>query len=347
MKIKIIQTKKKYTNHRKRIKNKFIKQQTNFRKKFIIKLLLIIILLWFYFKNIFSMKYNENSHKIELSKSNKNIDLKEHYKLLLPKKKHHIIPKINPEDKLNFFKLENSYDYKKMKETGKEKYIYYSCMISIAKHENLYVREFVEYYLKLGVEKFYFGDDNPDDIENLSDVLDDYIQKGIIDIEYIYERNLSHQQFFEYGFKSVKLRCKWFFFYDIDEFLEFTNKTMTLKTYLEMPVFDKCDVIRIHWMIYNDNNLVYYDNRPVNERFTHALPNDNANIYHKSIVRGKDYGPIVFSESCHQPDKIVYNQCDALGNFERPGTGIMTSPKFKLCYLNILNTKQQKNLRSN
>ena len=38
-----------------------------------------------------------------------------------------------------------------MKETGKEKYIYYSCMISIAKHENLYVREFVEYYLKLGV----------------------------------------------------------------------------------------------------------------------------------------------------------------------------------------------------
>ena len=36
---------------------------------------------------------------------------------------------------------------------------------------------------------------------------------------------------------------------------------MTLKTYLEMPIFDKCDVIRIHWIIYDDNDLVYYDNR--------------------------------------------------------------------------------------
>ena len=39
-----------------------------------------------------------------------------------------------------------------MKELGKDTYIYNSCMVTKAKHENLYIREFVEYYLNLGVE---------------------------------------------------------------------------------------------------------------------------------------------------------------------------------------------------
>ena len=107
----------------------------------------------------------------------------------MPKKKNHTLPKIKIEDKYNLFKLENSYDHKKMKEEGKDKYIHYSCLFAPSKHENLYIREFIEYYLKLGVEKFYFADDNPEDVENLSDVIDDYIKKGIVDIDYIHERN--------------------------------------------------------------------------------------------------------------------------------------------------------------
>ena len=335
---KRIKTQKKFKRSHIHPTKKSQKLNTQTQKKLLLIIFLIILLFPLYFKNIFLSKYNKKNDKIELSQLKKNINislenLESHFKLLLPKKKNHNIPKINPEDKYNLFKLENSYDYKKMKDTGKENYIYYACSIATAKHENLYVREFVEYYLKLGVEKFYFGDDNPEDIENLSDVLNDYIQKGIVDIEYIYTRNLSHHEFFDYTFKNVKLRCKWFFFYDLDEFLEFTNKTMTLKSYLEMPEFDKCNVIRIHWMIYDDNNLVYYDDRPVNERFTHGLPHHKVNIYHKSIVRGKDYGPIVFSNSPHQPDSLVKNQCDALGNIEANRPGIMTSPKFKLCYI--------------
>jgi len=217
----------------------------------------------------------------------------------LPKKKNHTLPKIKIEDKYNLFKLENSYDHKKMKEEGKDKYMYYSCLFAPSKHENLYIREFIEYYLKLGVEKFYFADDNPENVENLSDVIDDYIKKGIVDIDYIHERNFSALGLTEYAFQSIKFRCKWILIFDADEFLEFTNKSMTLKTYLEMPIFNKCDVIRIHWIIYDDNNLVYYDNRPVNERFTHGQPHSKHNIFHKSIIRGKDFGPVAFGKNLH------------------------------------------------
>ena len=121
-----------------------------------------------------------------------------------------------------------------MNEEGKDKYMYYSCLFAPSKHENLYIREFIEYYLKLGVEKFYFADDNPENVENLSDVIDDYIKKGIVDIDYIHERNFSALGLTEYAFQSIKFRCKWILIFDADEFLEFTNKSMTLRTYLEI-----------------------------------------------------------------------------------------------------------------
>ena len=252
----------------------------------------------------------------------------EHYKILLPKYKYHPLKDISPEERFNLFKLEDSIDYQKMKQTGKDKYIYNVCTITKIKKENLYVRDFVEYYIKLGIDKFYFGDDNPENIENLSDVLDDYIKKGIIDIEYVYKRNFTHEEFFEYSFRSLKFRCKWFMFIDVDEYLEL--KDITLNDYLNMPVFDKCDVIKIHWLPFDDNGLLYYDKRPFMERLNHPVYNNVYGKFHKSIVRGKNYDGVLFDKSMHQPNlNTVSEQCDALGNFERLKVGYLGVPKYQ------------------
>jgi hypothetical protein len=50
--------------------------------------------------------------------------------------------------------------------------------------------------------------------------------------------------------------------------LEFKNKNMTIKDYLSLDGFDKCDLVKIHWLMYYDNDLVYYENKPLQERFT-------------------------------------------------------------------------------
>ena len=290
-------------------------------------------------KLLWKKNYTNPTHQIILIDGKKeeinpsNLPPNEHYKIIMPKlKQHPPYKEIKPEE---FFKLEDSYDYKKMKETGKDKYIYNICLILAAKFENLYIRDFIEYYLKMGVEKFYFGDDNPEEYENLGDILDDYIKKGIVDIEYIYHLNLTHHYFDQNAFNSTKFRCKWFIFFDVDEYIGFSDKNMNIKTYLDMPVFDKCDTIRVHWMIHDDNNLLYYDKRPVMERFPNQLPNHPANIYHKPIVRGKDYGKLIFPNGAHEPESsIVSEQCDADGNFEKVPSGIMCSPKFKYAWIN-------------
>ena len=325
--MKKINKRNKFSKRFKRIKKRFYKKSIfSFKKLFLI---IIFFILYLYFQLDKVKNYSKILDESKLSKY-------EHYKILLPKKKRHIFKKINPNDEIKLFKLEESIDYKKMKDKGKNNYIYHTCVINNSKNENLYIREFIEHYIKLGVEKFYLGDDNTDDVENISDVLADYIKKGIVDIEYMLQRNMSQFDFYEYTFRSVYNRCKWFIMYDTDEFLEFHNKSMNVKTYLDMPIFDKCDSIKIHWMIYDDNNLLLYDKRPLKIRFSHARPNNYLNIYHKSIVRGKNYNGILFNDqsAVHQPNSATLpNQCDAIGNFERLGKGIMGSPKFKYGYI--------------
>ena len=61
-------------------------------------------------------------------------------------------------------------------------YKYFVCFCSIGKKENLYVRELVEYYVKSGVDKFYFGDNNDINTEKLSDVLQDFINNKTVEI---------------------------------------------------------------------------------------------------------------------------------------------------------------------
>ena len=337
------------------IKSKKRKNQFKFRKteiqkpkylKINHKIILLIILLilyitFFFFKNQigydennWNNNINNNIKRIEINGKEEIIDVanlpqSEHYKILYPRVIHHNFKKVTKED---LFKLEDSYDYKKMKETGKDKYIYHTCAVAKGKYENLYAREFVEYYLSIGVEKFYIGDDTEENFENLGDVLHDYIKKGIVDVEFIHHLNTTHHGFFELAFKPIKFRCKWFIFFDFDEFLIFHDKNMNIKTYLDMPMFDKCESIKIHWIVFDDNNLLYYDKRPMIERFTHSLPHHESNVYHKSILRGKDYNAVVFPSDNHQPN-LDFQQCDAEGNIEKLGQGIMGPKKYKYCYI--------------
>ena len=328
-----------YINYKikKKRRKYFIKKK--YPLEFIKKPIIIFIFCLLY--SIFSIKSNHQkniipnlnllSNKESIGENAKSMEsISTHSNLLLPK---YIKHQYDKNDKSALFKIEDSYDYKKMKETGKDKYIYDICTVTKAKHENLYVREFVEYYLSIGVDKFYFGDDDEENVENLSDVLDDYVKKGLVDINYIYYRNFSHWDFFEEAYKSLKFRCKWMLFIDVDEFLEFNDKNMNIKTYLNMPIFDKCDAIKIHWLMYDDNNLLYYDKRPLMQRLNHSASHHHYNNYHKSIVRGKDFKGVMFAGTNHQPlSETVPDQCDAEGNFERLGKGILGYPKYKYCH---------------
>ena len=171
--------------------------------------------------------------------------------------------------------LQKTFKLKKIKKNSFEmkknalKDEYFACFCTMGKQENLYSRELIEYYLKIGFGKFIFGDNNSPNTEKLSDVLQDYISNNIVDIIEIFGSPMSQSEFFTIVYNKYNKFCKWISFFDFDEYLEMHNepgKNIDLKKYLSNPSFDKCESIGFNWLICPDNNL--FGIEPESKRIT-------------------------------------------------------------------------------
>ena len=52
-------------------------------------------------------------------------------------------------------------------------------LCTIGKKENLYVKEFVEHYIKLGIDKIFIYDDNDINTEKFSDIIKNLYKKYV------------------------------------------------------------------------------------------------------------------------------------------------------------------------
>ena len=163
------------------------------------------------------------------------------------------------------------------------------CLCVIAKNENLYVREFVEYYLNIGYNKIFIYDNNDKNGESFDEVINDYIQKGFVNIIDFGERSsLSRPIFDAYKDCYYKNNNKydWLSFFDMDEFLELNKKYKNIQDFLNDKIFKQCQNIKINWLLYNNENNLYYENKPLQQRITQFINDENLNKHIKSTVRG-------------------------------------------------------------
>lgn len=161
----------------------------------------------------------------------------------------------------------------------------------IAKNENLYVREWVEYHKYIGVEKIFIYDNNDIDGEHLEEVLYDYIPSFV---EIINVRGIEKESTQEDGlilqnhcyvecYNNHKSEYDYMAFIDIDEFINTRNKDINEV----LSSYNNFDTLLLSWKNHGDNGLVRYDNRPVRERFTGGVRSNTGfrnNKCCKSIV---------------------------------------------------------------
>ena len=195
------------------------------------------------------------------------------------------------------------------KNDDKNRAHYFCCYVAMGRNENRYVRFIVDYYTKLGVDKFIFADNNLPNTEKFEDVIKDYIDNGTVDIIEIFGVLMGQAEFYSIVYQKYNRTCDWFAFFDFDEYLYLLddNKTETdLQTFLSNKKFDKCETVLFNWLIYDDNDLVYYDPRPDVERFTRPDFKSRGNIYVKSIVRGNINKTIFIKlKSNHVPEPYI------------------------------------------
>ena len=225
----------------------------------------------------------------------------------------------------------------------KIKFQYFACFGGMARLENLYIRDLISYYLSIGFEKFIIGDNNFPNVEKLSDVIQDYVENGIVDIIEIFGSAIVQEEFYGIIYEKYKNKCSWISFFDFDEYLRMhseDNRIITIKQYLSKPIFEKCESISLNWLIYTDNNLISYDNRSVLERFPFPLYSSKENKVVKSIIRGNLKKKVFYNiSSSHVPNKRVHI-CNSIGKrLKHYSAFYVKPPVLKYAYLMHYTTK--------
>ena len=163
------------------------------------------------------------------------------------------------------------------------------CLCVIAKNENLYAKEYVDYYMKIGYDNIFLYDNNDINGEHFEDVINDYIKNGFVKIIDWRQRNRSSFPQLE-AYKDCYQRNKkiynWLSFFDMDEFLEINKKYRTIYDFFNDKIFENCKVIKINWLTYTNNKNLYYENKPLQERIKTSNSNESISNHIKSTIKG-------------------------------------------------------------
>ena len=190
------------------------------------------------------------------------------------------------------------------------------CLCAIVKNENLYIREFIEHYKKIGYNKIFLYDNNDKNGENIEEFIKEYINNGFVEIIEFHERSSREKPQFE-AYKDCYLKYNklydWLSFYDVDEFLVINKKYRFIQDFLNDKIFQKCQNIKINWLWYYDKNTLFYENKPIQDRIKKIVSNNTLNRHIKSTVRGNlstNYWKKMINP---HTSKLNYTSCSSSG----------------------------------
>ncbi|MFT2007608.1 glycosyltransferase family 92 protein [Pontibacter sp. 13R65] len=151
----------------------------------------------------------------------------------------------------------------------------YLSLVIIVKDEDAYLKEFIEYYKILGVNHFYFYDN--DSTIPVSKSLAGY-NKSLITINRI-SGKARQMDAYKHYLSTYGKDSRWAGFIDLDEFIV-PKTAYTLPDFLK--AYEYADAVGINWTLFGHNN---HEVRPpglVTENYTSR--ENKQNIHIKSIV---------------------------------------------------------------
>lgn len=174
---------------------------------------------------------------------------------------------------------------------------------AIAKLENLYLREWVDYYYNMGVDNIILYDNNDLDGEYPQWVIGDYIANGFVKYEDVRGKHRYQLASYNNCYKKYKNEFEWLGFLDIDEFW-YINPSYNISDVLNDERFPNSFALMLNWLCYGDCNLVHYDGRKIQERFQNpSTPFDIEsnggliNKVYKCFVRVHDNHDVTFFDA--------------------------------------------------
>jgi len=191
-------------------------------------------------------------------------------------------------------------------------------IVAIARRENAYINEWIQYHRNIGIGHFYIYDNSFGDEPRIDEALDNENMRcttiiPAYDIEY-YQRTAYTNAYMKFNSNHQYL-----LFIDIDEFFTLC-KHKNMADYIAF-LQDACpnfQVARVNWEIYDDNDAIERDmSIPVHQFFTHPSTTQyslKCNHSTKSLVKC-GLSDISFDDSAHYPtSSSPLLVCDASGH---------------------------------
>lgn len=183
----------------------------------------------------------------------------------------------------------------------------------IAKQEEKYLKEYVEHYKSIGFNNILFYDNNELDDNKQYDVLKPYIDEGFViyhDYRGKYGKKIQKETY-QNCVNTYKDEYKWIAFFDADEFLELIEHKNIQEFLNSNKNFENFKGIAINWETYNDNKLIYYEDKPLKERFKRSIKKKKEQI--KIILNTNKYDPKIKITTVHRIN-CGKDICNVLGN---------------------------------
>lgn len=134
-------------------------------------------------------------------------------------------------------------------------------IVAVAKNEELYINEWIEYHKKLGFDKIVIYDNGGNG---------ELKSNGIVEVFDAPGNAIQLQAYNDYIQSQMSFN-DWVLFCDIDEFLVLHGHK-TVKDFLKK--YKNVDCVRLNWKVYGDCGQIKYENKPVIERFPDPAPED-------------------------------------------------------------------------
>ena len=161
-------------------------------------------------------------------------------------------------------------------------------LVTITRLGNKYLREFVEYYLNIGVDKIYFYDNNRWREENVMDVVSDYVNNGLVEVIYFGNaegriQEIAYQDFYN----NHGNEYDWICYFDDDEYVVI-NSNENLKKFLSNPMFCDKNGVSFPMINYSDSGVIVNNKNTRLDVYTQIKNRGKiwANSFYKTIIRG-------------------------------------------------------------
>lgn len=182
----------------------------------------------------------------------------------------------------------------------------YLAICAIAKDEGPYFKEWLDWHLGIGVEKFYIYDNGSTDTTR--EVLQPYIEKGTVEYHPFpgQKRQLAA---YDDCLARHRYDTRWIAFIDLDEFITPITDDSATDFLRRMEGFP---AVEINWLVYGSSGHLKKSDLPVRERFRrHSVSHHILNRHVKSIVNPRRVYIMIGS---HEAARINGKAADSHGN---------------------------------